>query len=282
MNKRITISQGIIASFIVFALVSIFIKGPGSNGKIETLLSVASFLFGIFVAFSIANNHSRYSKLAELLKEHDGVILFLYHISDIFGKKAKRDIQQLIDNYLIDQLDYFLRDFRCSSGSFLRIFQYVIHIKSKNRSQEISYDNMVDLLTEGISQRKRVETLIQEPMIRFEWISILSLLSIILFCIFYLNDGGIVSVIISTLLSTSTAILLFVLRDLNDLTWKERCWVWQPIELLFRELDLLPYFPKPALDLKRAKPEKGQKIRVADYPKRYPDMTGKIVKIVEI
>jgi len=140
---------------------------------------------------------------------------------------------------------------------------------------------MVDLLTGSIRERKRVETLIQEPMIGFEWVSIITLFLVILFCIFYLNTGDAISIAISILLSTAAVILMFVLRDLNDLSWKERCWVWQPLETLFRELNLLPYYPKSALDLGRVKPEKGQKIRIAEYPNPYPDMIGKTVRIVE-
>jgi len=85
MRKRISISEGVIVSFVIFVLAAFFIKGPGPNNQIETLLSVSSFLFSIFVAFSIANNHSRYNQLTMTLKEHDGAMLFLYQISTVLS-----------------------------------------------------------------------------------------------------------------------------------------------------------------------------------------------------
>lgn len=85
--------------------------------------------------------------------------------------------------------------------------------------------------------------------------------------------------ILTILLSTSSFIFILILRDLDGLFWKEQDWIWEPLNQLFSELDLIPYYPVDVIKQKRAKLEKGLKIRVAYYPNPYPDQSGKKTKI---
>lgn len=267
---------------IFFISVALFVQGKGLSDEISTLFSVASFLFGIFLGFSISNSHGRFNQICQILRTNDAIILFIYQMSGQFGEKIKKDIQILLDNYLIDQLDYYLFDFKKSHQSFMKLFQYLDKLVIKNEKQKKSYESMVDSLSDSLKNRKTVEALLQQPMFKFEWISILTLLAIILFCIFYINTGSVLSIISSVLLSTSAIILVFVLKDLDNLSWKEQQWIWEPIEDLFCELGLLPYYPIDVLKSKRAKVKKGEKIRVAIYPNPYPDMTRKKIEILEV
>jgi len=68
---------------------------------------------------------------------------------------------------------------------------------------------------------------------------------------------------------------------LNNLKWQKTIWTWQPLHNLFKNLDLIPYYPKPVVDRGEAKIEKGELIRLANYPQSYPDMTKKVIETVE-
>ena len=111
---------------------------------------------------------------------------------------------------------------------------------------------------------------------------LIGLLSIILFSIFYVKDNTIPSIIITVLLSTSSVMLLLIIRDLNSLRWKEQTWIWDPLAQAFKEMDLLPYVPEMLIKLGRVTYPKGTKVRVANYPKKYPDFTGKKVKVITV
>lgn len=266
---------------IIFFL-AILVKGGSVSNQLENLFSVSSFLFGIYVAFSISNNLGKSSKINETLKADAGIWLFVYKSSDLFGAPVKKKVQGLIDAYFIEQIDYFLKDFKYSNKSFFKLFDFLLKLKPETDSEKALYGVYAASMSESVKNRKMVETLVRERMSRFEWLSIISLLSVILFFVFYINDGSLISIVSSILLATSAVVLVFVLRDLDNLQWKEQVWIWNQLEALFYEFDLLPYYPKDVVGSGRVVPAKGQKIRLAEYPNPYPDMNGKSVKTVEV
>ena len=282
MFNKIKIQEGFLIAFFVFALISFLTPNLVPNNSIQTLFSVSSFLFGIFTAFSITNRHDRLNKIKEILRENDAIFLFCYQSSSIFSIKVQKEIQSLIDKNLTDQIDYYLTDFRHSNTSFISLLTYIINLKPKTKAQEIVYGKMVDLLGDMSKNRKQVETLVQSRMPEFEWLSLIILGIIIIFCIFYTNDGQLFVATASTLLATTVVVLLLIIRDLDTLKWKENNWIWTQLNDLFYEINLLPYYPKNLIKSGRVKLEKNQTIRLSTCPNKYPDMTGKVVEIIQI
>lgn len=280
--NRIKIEDGFLGAFIVFCLISFLSPHVGSSDSVQTLFSVSSFLFGIFAAFSITNRHDRLNKIKEILRENDAIFLFFYQSSSIFGANKQKDIQTLIDKNLTDQIDYYLTDFEYSNASFISLFTYIVSLKPKNKTQETVYGKMVDLLGDMSKNRKQVETLVQSRMPEFEWLSLVILGLIIIFCIFYTNDGQLFMATASTLLATTVIVLLLIIRDLDTLRWKENNWIWTQLNDLFHEIGLLPYYPKNLIQSGRIKLDKNQTIRLASSPNKYPDMTGKVVEKIQI
>lgn len=278
--RKFPTTLGILISSLVFLSIGLLFKGQGFTENNSQLLSASSFLFGIFVAFSIANNHSKLSKVNETLKEDEAILLSVYELSSSFGENVKNKVRNLIDNYLIDQIDYYLWDFKYSYKTFIALHRFLNTLEAKTKTQEAPRIHILGLMSESFKNRKVVETYSQEKMWTFEWTSILILLGLIIFIVLKSNDGTYTSIILSTLLLSSAIILVFVLRDLNNLRWKEKTLIWEPLDNLFHALDLLPYYPKGIVKSKRAKIKKGEKIRLASYPDPYPDMTHKKVEIV--
>lgn len=280
MFEKINLHNATPILVVIFFVIAIFLRGQGDNTSNNNLMSVANFLFGIFVAFAVANGHSKITRINQVLKDHEGEILFIYKASSSWGDEVKKKIQKLSDSYLIDQLDYFLSDFKYSSKTYFELFDYVLELPTKTEVQKSLYGNMVNALHDGLKQRKNVEALVSDRMSFFEWFSILTLLCINIFFSFYMNDGSWVTMMAAVLISISAIVITFVLRDLDILRWKEDTWIWEPLENLFKEMDLLPYYPEDVVKSKRASVEKGSSIRIAKYPNKYPDMSDK--KIEEI
>lgn len=279
---RVSLSKVVIISLVVFTLMSFFSISQGYNDQLNTLLAATSFIFGIFIAFSITTSQTKLNKINETLKEEEGIYLYIYKTSEVFGSRVKKEVQKLIDQYLIDQVDYLLPDFKYSNKSFLKLFEYINNLKPVNKREEVAYENLTAVMVDSVRNRKLVETLTQETLSKFEWLSIISLLSVILILIFSINDRSVISIISSILLSTSAVVLVAILRDLDNLRWKEQSWIWEPLEQLFNELELLPYYPKDLINQGRVKLDRGHKIRLVDYQNKYPDMTGKKIEIIQI
>ena len=280
--KKLSSNGVIFAIFIIFTVICFAFRGSGPDISIQILFSVASFLFGISCGFSISNRYTRLNRIKDYLKENDAIMHFLYRSSPVFGSKVQKEIQKLIDEHLIEQIDYYLIDFHKSGKTFLDLFNYLVNLKSSNKEQETLYDKYIDLLDDMTKNRKMVEVLVRSRIQKFEWASLGSLLVLIIFCIIFLNTGEFFITVASILLATSTTILFMMLLDLDTLHWKENSWVWGQLEDLFHELDLLPYYPEKVIQDGRTVLTKGTEIRMVTYPNPYPNIEGKNVRVKKI
>lgn len=282
MKKRIDIEEGTLLVLIVLTLTAIYIKGAGPNSWVVALLSVATFLFGIFGAFIMQDRHKRLDELRRTLREEDALFITIYRLSELFGKNIQSKIQKAIDNYLIETIDYKLKDHSLAHDKFLELYDAVKNLKPKGEMQVQAYSKLLDSINQANKNRRRVEHLAKNKLFAFEWLTLITLLAVILFSMFYINTNSTISIIITVLLSTSAVLFILLLRDLNSLFWKEQKWIWEPVDELFEELNLLPYYPSPLIELKRVKLSKGTKVRIAHYPHPYPDMGGKVIKTTTI
>jgi hypothetical protein len=279
--KRFSIYSKLVLAFVIFLGFAYFIKGKGLNDFIITILSVSSFIFGIILAFSVSGRNSRLTGIKEKLREQDAILLNVYMLSKELGREITTKIRERIDAILITQIDYELIDFDKSLKEVEKLYSFVEKIKAKKKSQELIIKKMFGDMENLLKINKEVSYQADDKMMGYEWASLLILGAVILFCLFYINTTAL-SLWIVSILSTAIVLLLFVLEEIDSLVWQEKDWIWQPLSKLFLDLGLIPYFPVDLFDEKRIDLRKLyelKKIRVATYPKPYPDMSRKKVVV---
>jgi hypothetical protein len=272
-------------SFVVFIVLALFLPGEGESKLIEIVLGAATFLFGIILAFSTANRHSRFSAIRHNLRQQDAALLNIYELSKVFDKKVSEEIKNKIDELLMIQIDYKLIDFDNCVKKIEELYYFIEKIKVKKKSQEKPHELMLENAENLLKLEKETSYRLKDRMMPYEWISLLVLGGIILFCLFFLKNSSFASVMITPFLSTALVLLLLVLAELDNLRWQEQNWIWDPLTNLFLELDLVPYFSEALFKQGRliTKSIKGvNEIRIARFPNRYPDLNGKTVEIVRI
>jgi len=279
MKKRLDIHEGMILSVAVFLALAVFVPGGGLSDFFLTLLSIATFLFGIFVGFTIADRHTRLRAIRRELRENDSRVLDIYRLSSLFGKKVHDVTRKNIDEWITATIDYRLTEFYLAVPKLGKLYDYVLTLKPKTSKQQVAFSQMIDVLENIGLSVKRVRYRVTDKVSRFEWYTILILGGIILFCLFAMNANTYASIIVVVLLSTSLVTIILVLRDLDSLLWKEQKWIWEPLCDLFHELKLLPYIPDEVIYLERASFPKGMKYRYVNYPNPYPSIEGKKIEI---
>ena len=283
--EKIGINIQLLIIFIAFLILAFYLKTNVESEFIKATLGISSFIFGIVIAFSTANRHSRLNLIRQFLREQDAILLNIYLLSKKFGKEVTENVRKKIDEFLILQLDYKLPDFEMTFPPLKDLYNLLEKMVAKSKLQDKIRECVIENLYDLIKIHKQVSYQAKAKMMSYEWLSLLILGGTIIFCLFYFNDGSIVSVIITALVSTSLFFLLLILRELDTLQWQERRWIWRPISLLFLELDLIPYFPEDLFKDGRIKSKHIsylQKVRIARYPNPYPDMSGKTVEVVEV
>jgi len=281
MKKR-SIYLELLITLLVFFLIAYFVKGQGINEFIKLILTVSTFIFSILLAFSTANRHSRLNAIRKLLRSDDAALLSIYYSSKNFGKTTSNKCKKILDEYLQTQIDYELVDYEKSTPKFLKLYQFILDLKANTDIKKESKGQMMNDARDSIKNQKEVIYWVNDQMQKFEWISLTSLCAIIMWCLFYINNGTIIAQVVIPVLGVSLVLLLLVLRDLNKLYWQEKHWDWLPLADLFIELDLIPYFPEELFTLKRIKLKDLKhikKFRVGRTP-NLPNLKGKTIKTV--
>ena len=279
---KIRIANLLVLFAFVYAVLAIVIKGHGFEHYTDALLSAASFLYGILIGFAISKSQEKLSTVNNLLKVDEAHLSSIYRLSGEFGEKTTEEVRKLIDNHLIEQIDFKLIDFDKSGSSFHGLYNYILTLRPETKKQETLYSQMITLLNEMSSNRKRVETTIHDKISGYEWTSLIALMTLSGVLILDLNINTTFSIVASTTLATIAFSLLLILRDLNNLRWKVQDWIWEPLHNLFISLDLLPYYSEFVLEYGDARPPKGSKIRVGRYKNPYPDMSEKTIEEITV
>jgi hypothetical protein len=265
-----------IAFAIAFFSVALIFPGP----DVEPLYAgAAAGIFGIFIGFSISGANRRISRVNELVKDENGINLTHYNMSALFGKKIQNEVRALIDNYLIAQVDYKLEDFHRSSLEFKVLHTYLLNLKFDTKKEEKAYSEIISNLNKQTLNRSQIEASVGERISRYEWMSILFLLMLVVFTSYNMSDGTVLRAIFVTILATASILLVLVLRDINNLKWNKNFWTWQPLKNLFLNLGLVPYFP--GYNLHEIKFKKGEEFRIGILPNKYPDLSGRRIELRE-
>lgn len=287
--KERTIYLILIVFFILLMIFGVYIKSDTVSKKIQDLLTPISFVFGVILAFAIANRQSRLGAIRQKLREQDAIMADIYFRAKSFSKDITNSVRHKIDELLISEIDYKLIDFDRDTAKKIKEFHFFVqNIRPVGELQSENKKKMIEDVADIIKIEKEVVYQVNNRMMNFEWASLIVLGAIILFNIVsYLEPGNIFVNILICLVSTAYLLLFLILYELDTLRWQENNWIWGPLTIHFIELDLLPYYPEMVFD-KRADKKylKGieglKQVRVAHYPYPYPNMNGKKVTIRKI
>jgi len=282
--KGVSIYIELLVAFIVFFALAFIIPVQGDSSIVTVILSISTFTFAIILAFSMSARHARLSAIKETFRDDDAILVSLNTLAAVFGKQKKARIRALIDEYLQAHNDYDLPDFDQTTPAFIKLFEYVSGIESRTKSQDLNKDKMIDLLNESLRLTKKGVYLVRSRMLGIEWGSMIILAVIIWACLYYLNDGSLFAVVIIPFLQLSILLLLLVVREIDNLRWGQKSWLYLSLRDLYKELDIVPYYNEMIVGEKWFDEmiEGFDEYRIASYPNPYPDITGKKVTLHKV
>ena len=241
------------------------------------LASMAAFLFGVLLAFTIVRTRERLALVQGLVAEGDSALLSIHQMTAVFGEADRYRIRDLIDRHLTDQIDYRLADYHLATPSYLELTDAVHALNPETRQQDAVYKELVSLCINTCSYRALIEAATGQAMSPIEWTGLLLLLMLLLGLIAVLPGGTVLGALVAAVFAASLATLMILLRKLDLLRWHERVTIWEPTTRLFRSMGRDPYVPREVMDSGRYQPT-GQ-VRVVDYPDPYPLRANKIVTV---
>ncbi|MFA4815433.1 MAG: hypothetical protein WC924_05905 [Candidatus Gracilibacteria bacterium] len=214
--KYIDAIKGSSVALVVFIVLSAVIPGGSQISSVETILTISTFLFAILAGFFISRLNQRYNDIRELISLEDAYLLSLYRTAKIFGQKFTDSIVEKIDKYYLISFDSEITNYYKQTAPCLEeIYEALYAIKEK--SGDNTYASMITTLSLIEEKRNKNSVISQERIRKSQWAVLILLTVIILFCLFYINTHLFSSQFLLVMLSTIQVLVLFTIRDLQNL-----------------------------------------------------------------
>lgn len=265
---------------ILFLGISILSPGKGLSPNQTALFGTASFLFSVYLGFTMNNQRTRFNDLFSVDRSETSYLYSIYMLSRDLPKKDFEKIRSLIDDYLVGQIDYLLADYQKTDNAFTSLVKYCVDLDVSTEKAKFAKDKIADLLPQEQEKRFQMQSLIKESVSKAEWVTLTGLYAVTLHFILSFEINGIIAYLAVSILATAATLLLIILAKYSRLTWRAQEKIWMPLERLFIQMDLLPYYCEPVIKNGQVKPTAGIPVRVAKYTRPYPDFRDKKVEIV--
>jgi len=259
----LNIEEGLVIAVIFFTILAIALPVFTPGEDINLILTVSTFLFGIFSGFFISNRWSRYSRIKTLLTNETGVLISVYILSKIIGKEFAKKIANLIDKYLIEAFLYEIYEYNEKTDELFYKFLYTVKdIRPKTIQQKEAISQIIKIMGGTPSGREETYFLEKTKLPKFMYWVIWILAAIIIFCLFYIRTGSITYSFITILLSTSVILVVLVLRDLDNLRWDEKVLAFDIYYRVYDAIGKPRVYPDISIKRGRIKPPKDMDYRL--------------------
>ncbi len=266
----------------VLAGVVSYLVGP-TRGDVRVdvaMASMAAFLFGVLLAFTIVRTRERLALVQDLVAKGNSALLSIHQMLAAFGEEDRRHVRELVDGHLTDQIDYRLVDYYLATPSHLELTDAVYALDPEGPQQEAVYKELVALCITMTTDRSLIEAATGQALSAIEWSGLLLLLVLLVGLMAVLPGGTVLGALVVGVLTGTLVTFMILLRKLDRMRWHERVTIWEPTARLFRSMGRHPYVPREVIESGRFLPT--GRVRAVDYPDAYPNRSTKIVRVVEL
>ncbi len=254
---------------VIVCFILAFILPTGrDNEAIKTILTITGILYGVIVGFFITYLWNRLERMREFVNTEVSNLSTYYLLSEDLvaysgEQKWLEKQRELIDRYVIEFTKVEWVDYHKTDPYFNKIIaslREVPPIKTPNE-REI-YNQMTRILVDTTTARENLFNLGRIKLTKSQWLVLLFLAVILFFAIFYLKTPEIFSIIITAVLAVIDVILLFILYDLNSLTYGETIINFEPYQRVLDAIGKPRFYLKKDIKSGRIVPAKNKEYRI--------------------
>ncbi len=224
---------------------------PGGKGDVIDGNSIGflGILFGIIVGFFIADLYSRYQGIRENSAIDSSSLSEFYFMASIIGENAKnkkwlKDIERKINNYIKKFMPLPWDKYSETEKEFGEIGKSLKELKYTSDKDGDTYSNLLQLHAHHSDAREKLVSYGKDKLSWGEWLVILFLGSLLLWSLFYIKEPSIVSIIFTGAVTSAILLLLFVIKDLNNLNFGESSISIEPYERVLDAIGKPRYFKR--------------------------------------
>jgi hypothetical protein len=218
----------ILSFFLLFTAIFYYSVPLEIDIDVKILLTVSTFLFGIFSGFLIARQGTRYNAIRDALSKFDGTMSFIYRTSGHFGEEVQKKIGEILKRHYTPILEskiwYYPFTRKTTTLTDIHsLFEKTVGEKNLPSLQNTALSQILRALLESQTLRKNMISLYEERIPRSQWF-LLIFLAIIIF-VSLLTLPSYFNLSVSIFKGAFGAVLIFVfifLQKLDMLEFFER------------------------------------------------------------
>ena len=192
------------------------------------MASMAAFLFGVLLAFTIVRTRERLALVQNLVAKGNAALFSIHQMMSVFGEDERRNVRDLVDDHLTDQIDYRLVDYYLATPSYLALTDAVYNLDPDGPQQEAVYKELVSLCITMSADRALIEAATGQALSAIEWTGLLLLLLLLVGLIAVLPGGTVLGALVVGVLAGTLVTFMILLRKLDRMRWHERVTIWEP------------------------------------------------------
>ena len=256
--------------FIIIAisfLASYFFPGVEKNETIQTSITFIGILFSIIVGFFITDLYARYQAIRINAAEDSSSLTTFYSLAKILGQNKKNKkwlekVRESINKYVLKFMPTPWEKYDKTEPEFQAIVDSLQEIKYDTNKENETYSNILAVVSAHSTAREKLVMYGRDKLSWGEQLVIAFLGVLLLGSLFYVKDTTMTSTVFTGALASAILILLFVVRDLNNLNIGENAVSIVPYERVLDAIGKPRYYRKrePAEEIGFGKTEKKQMI----------------------
>ena len=266
---------------VVVAVASYLVGSNRGDVRVDVAMaSMAAFLFGVLLAFTIVRTRERLALVQDLVAKGNSSLFSIHQMMAVFGEEDRHRVRELVDHHLTDQIDYRLVEYHLATPSHLALTDAVYGLDPDGPQQEAVYKELVALCINMGTDRALIEAATGQALSAVEWSGLLLLLVLLVGLMAVLPGGTLLGALVVGVLAGTLVTFMILLRKLDRMRWHERVTIWEPTARLFRSMGRDPYVPREVIEGGRFRPT--GRVRVVEYPDPYPARATKVVTVEDL
>lgn len=262
---KLKVKHILIILILISFTASYFFPGVERNESIQTSITFISILFGVIVGFFITDLYSRYSAIRSNAAIDSSCLSTYFSFAKIIAQKRNKKWlekqKRLIQNYIKKFMPLPWERYSETEKEFGAIVSSLGEVRYNTDKENETYSNMLSVVSQHSDAREKLVMYGKDKLSWGEWLVVLFLGSLLLASLFYVKDKTLISIIFTGSLSSAILILLFVLRDLNNLNFGESAVSIEPYERVLDSIGKPRYYKSKGTLLSSFLKQKSKKTR---------------------
>ena len=232
---KIRVRHLLLLIIIVSFTAAYFFPGVGKDENIQNSITFIGILFGIIVGFFLTDLYARYQGIRNNAAIDSSSLTTFYVFAQILGQNKKNKkwlakIRELIHNYVKKFMPLPWEKYAQTEPEFTAITNSLKEIRYDTNEENETYSNLLAVVSTHSDAREKLVMYGKDKLSWGEWLVILFLGILLLGSLFYIKDESATSIVFTGALTSAILILLFVVRDLNNLNFGENAVSISPYE----------------------------------------------------